>query len=45
MITLDHNPAKLGLDSDALEASLRPQPEQLELDFNDAKNSAQSGEV
>lgn len=45
VITLDHNPVKLGLDSDALEASLRPQPEQLELDFDDAKNSARSGEV
>ena len=45
VITADHNPAKLGLDHDALRASLAPAPKQLELVFVAAKSSAISGEV
>ena len=45
VITVDHNPAKLGLDHDGLRASVAPAPKQLELAFVAAKSSAISGEV
>jgi len=34
IITADHHPAKLGLDSDSLRARFLPPPEQLELNFD-----------
>jgi putative DNA modification/repair radical SAM protein len=34
MITADHHPAKLGLDSDSLRARFLPPPKQLELNFD-----------
>jgi hypothetical protein len=33
IMTADHHPAKLGLDSDSLRARFLPPPEQLELSF------------
>ena len=45
VITVDHNPIRLGLDSDRLEAALKPEPEQLEFTFQEAKASAKSGEL
>ncbi len=45
VITSDHNPAKLGLDSDRLRAMLAPKPEQMEFEFTDSKESAITGEV
>jgi predicted DNA-binding helix-hairpin-helix protein len=34
IITADHHPAKMGLDSDALRAKFLPPPKQLELNFD-----------
>lgn len=45
IITQDHHPARLGLDSDRLRASLAPRPRQVEFDFNEAGLSARSGQV
>lgn len=45
IITADHHPAGMGLDSDRLRARFAPPPEQLEFDFSAAKRSALTGEV
>ncbi len=52
IITADHNPARLGLDSDTLRARFLPPPRQLELDFDQPPAStphdllaARSGEL
>lgn len=46
--TTDHNPVRLGLDSDRLRARFAPPPKQLEFDFTEARQTAVSavtGEV
>lgn len=52
LITADHNPARLGLDSERLRARFAPPPEQLEFDFSPSPEptretfeSAVTGEV
>ncbi|MEQ1751506.1 MAG: biotin synthase, partial [Prosthecobacter sp.] len=52
IITVDHHPAKMGLDSDSLRARFLPPPEQLELSFDAPPKptesdflSARSGEI
>ncbi|MDF1657429.1 MAG: putative DNA modification/repair radical SAM protein [Verrucomicrobiales bacterium] len=45
IITTDHHPAGMGLDSDRLRARFAPPPEQLEFDFTAVKQSALTGEV
>lgn len=43
--TVDHNPARLGLDSDRLRERFFPPARQLQFDFGDALASAATGEV
>ena len=43
--TLDHNPARLGLDGDRLRERFRPPDRQLEFDFSDSTRTASMGEV
>ena len=45
VITADHQPARLEIDSDRLRASLAPAPKQFEFDFGVTKKSALTGEV
>ena len=48
LITIDHNPARLGLDSDRLRSRFLPGPRQTEFTFTEAeqaKSSAITGEV
>ncbi|MDF1814022.1 MAG: putative DNA modification/repair radical SAM protein [Verrucomicrobiales bacterium] len=45
IITPDHNPIKLGLDSDRLRARFEPAPKQMEFEFMESKSSAVFGEV
>jgi hypothetical protein len=51
IIAADHNPARLGLDDDALRARFLPPPRQAELDFDAPMavpsdiDSARTGEI
>ena len=45
VITVDHHPARLGLDSERLRQSFEPAASQLEFDFSSAASSALTGEV
>lgn len=45
IVTADHHPAHLGLDSDQLRARFLPGPKQMEFEFSSAKKSALFGEV
>lgn len=44
IITVDHHPHRLGLDSDRLRERLAPKPTQLEFAFAQAKEAARTGE-
>ncbi len=45
IITSDHQPSRLGLDSDRLRAQFQPKAKQLEFEFGSAKESARTGQV
>jgi len=45
IMTADHNPIRLGLNSERLLARFAPAPEQLEFEFMQTKESALTGEV
>lgn len=45
IVTADHQPAKLDLDSDRLRLSFAPAPKQLEFDFSNTASSALTGEI
>lgn len=45
IMTPDHNPIKLGLDSERLRDQFAPAPEQMEFEFGDSVQSAKTGEV
>ena len=45
IITADHQPARIELDSDRLRATFAPPPKQIEFDFSEARSSAFTGEV